>query len=160
MCGRYTLAIPAVTVSNRFNVRIDESYYQPTYNAAPGKILPVITQQEPGVVSFFRWGFIPFWAKDPRIGYKMINARCETVLDKGSFKSSLLNKRCLVPADSYYEWVKDGKQKIPWRIMRSDGEPFAMAGLWSVWKDAEQRPIHTFTIITTAANPFAAQVHD
>ena len=160
MCGRYTLALPAVTVSNRFQVTIDPETYIEHYNAAPGQNLPVITNKEPDKVVNLRWGLIPFWAKDMKIGYKMINARKDSLLSKPAFKHPVKEHRCLVLGDSYFEWIKKGKEKIPYRIMMKDEAPFAMAGLWSIWKDAEERPVYSFSIITVAANEFTSGVHD
>ncbi len=161
MCGRYTLALPAVQVQNRFQVTIDESRYRMHYNGAPGQQLPVITDAQPHELNWFRWGLIPFWAKDVRIGYQMINARSETLMEKPSFKVPLQRQRCLVIADSFYEWQTiDKKTKLPYRIMLRDKGLFAMAGLWSTWKDAEERPIHSFTIITVPANNLIAGLHD
>lgn len=161
MCGRYTLALPAVQVSNRFNVTFDASQFRQHFNAAPGQSLPVITNSHPASLSYFKWGLIPHWAKDPRMGYKMINARAETLLEKPAFSPLLKQQRCLVIADGFYEWATIApKVKQPYRIGTTDFAPFAMAGLWSTWKDAEQRAIHTFSIITVAANALVAPVHD
>lgn len=107
-----------------------------------------------------RWGLIPFWAKDPKIGYKMINARAETVNEKPSFKHSLKNKRCIVPASGFYEWLKSEKQKIPFYIKPKDQEYFSFAGLYDVWKDAEGKEIKSYTIITTTPNIKMAKIHD
>ena len=161
MCGRYTLALPAVQVQNRFNVTIDESRYKMHFNAAPGQQLPIITDSQPHELSWLRWGLIPFWAKDLKIGYNMINARNETLMEKNAFRLPLQHQRCLVIADSFYEWKTiDKKTKQPYRILLTHDEPFAMAGLWSTWNDAEERPIHSFTIITVAANPLVHSLHD
>lgn len=161
MCGRYTLALPAVQVKNRFNVTFDASQFRQHFNAAPGQTLPLITDEQPDTLSYHRWGLLPFWAKDPRIGYKMINARAETLLEKSAFKHPVKKQRCLVIADSFYEWEQlDKKTKQPYRIGLKDFAPYAMAGIWSEWKDAEDRPIRTFSIITVAANELVAPVHD
>lgn len=160
MCGRYTLALPAITVSNRFNVQIDPANYYEHYNAAPGQSLPVITHDQPSIVQNLKWGLVPFWAKDIRIGYKMINARSETILEKPAFRQTIKTSRCLVLGDSYFEWQKIGKEKIPFRIMLKDEQPFAMAGIWSRWLDAEERSLHTFSILTVAANDLTLPVHD
>jgi putative SOS response-associated peptidase YedK len=161
MCGRYTLAIPAVTISNRFNIDIDMEKYEPVYNAAPGQNLPVITNVHCNQLSFLKWGLIPFWAKDPRIGYKMINARAETILDKNSFKRPFARNRCLVISDGFYEWEKIGpKEKIPYRFCLKSRDVYAMAGIWSTWRDVEGRPIHSFSVITTKANKVVKPIHD
>lgn len=161
MCGRYTLALPAVQIQNRFHAQVDPDAYAPVYNAAPGMFLPVITNEQPDSVNLYRWGLVPFWAKDVRIGYKMINARSETLGEKPAFRQPLKQHRCLVPADGFYEWKQvDKKTKIPHRFMLRDGGLFAMAGLWSIWRDAEERPMYTFSIITVGANPLVAPLHD
>jgi putative SOS response-associated peptidase YedK len=161
MCGRYTLAIPAITISNRFQVEVEPDQYEPVYNAAPGQKLPVITNENRDCLSTFRWGFIPFWAKDLRIGYKMINARSETILEKNSFKKPFERQRCLVISNGFYEWKKiTTKEKIPYRICLKSREVYAMAGIWSVWLDAEERPIHSFAIITTHANELVHSIHN
>jgi putative SOS response-associated peptidase YedK len=110
-----------------------------------------------------RWGLIPFWAKDTKIGYKMINARAETIMERSSFKNAFRKRRCLVPADSFYEWRKDGKIKTPLRIMLKSEEPFAFAGLWETWKDKSEPDaptIHSCTIITTTPNSLMESIHD
>ncbi len=161
MCGRYTLALPAVQVKNRFHVEFDASQFRQHFNAAPGQTLPLITDEAPDTLSYHRWGLLPFWAKDPKIGYKMINARAETLLEKSAFKHPVKRQRCLVIADSFYEWERvDKKTKQPYRIGLHQFAPFAMAGIWSEWKDAEERPIRTFSIITVNANALVAPIHD
>lgn len=161
MCGRYTLALPAVQVKNRFNVSFDSSLFKPHFNAAPGQTLPLITDEQPNVLSYHTWGLLPFWAKDPGMAYKMINARAETLLEKAAFRHPVKHQRCLVIADGFYEWEKlDKRTKQPYRIGLTGFVPYAMAGIWSEWKDAEQRSIRTFSIITVAANKLVAPVHD
>ncbi len=110
-------------------------------------------------MSFFKWGLIPFWAKDKSIGNKLINARAETIAEKPSFKNSLKQKRCLVLSDGFYEWRKLGKEKVPYRITLSDDSPFAMAGIWDVWKNSEGETIKSFSIITTEANELMQDIH-
>lgn len=134
--------------------------YIPRYNGAPTQPMAVITDQEPAVLSFLRWGLIPFWAKDPSIGARMINARAESITEKPAFRNAFKKRRCLVIADGFYEWKKQGNTKIPYRILRKDEEPFAMAGIWEQWKDPEERPIHSFSIITTEANALMKDIHD
>ena len=107
-----------------------------------------------------KWGLIPFWAKDPKIGSRMINARAETVAEKPAFRNALKKRRCLVLADGYYEWQKTPVGKRPFRIVMRSGEPFAFAGLWETWKDPEGNVIPSCTIITTAANDFLAPIHN
>ena len=111
--------------------------------------------------SYMRWGLIPFWAKDAKIGYRMINARGETVAEKPSFRTALRKRRCLILADGFYEWQKlGGKQKRPMRITLKSGEPFAFAGLWETWKNPEGETVKSCTIITTSANDYLRPIHD
>ena len=109
---------------------------------------------------FMRWGLIPHWAKDPKIGSRMINARAETVAEKPSFRNALRRRRCLVLADGFYEWRRDGKTKTPMRIVMRSGEPFAFAGLWETWKDPDGTVIPSCTIITTTPNDLLSPIHN
>lgn len=133
----------------------------PRYNMAPTQTLPVIASDAPDEIQFFRWGLIPFWAKDPSIGNRMINARSETILEKNSFKTPARKRRCLVLADGFYEWKKnEDKTKTPTRIEFEDGRLITFAGLWESWKDPEGKEIKSFTILTTTPNEICADVHD
>ena len=109
-------------------------------------------------VAELRWGLIPSWAKDPKIGVQCINARAETVAEKPAFRESFTRRRCLVPADSFFEWETRGRRKIPWRFERADQEPFSMAGLWDCWSSPEG-PLETFTILTCPPNSLVGSVH-
>ncbi len=136
---------------------------RPRYNIAPSQVAPVIVNIDgTRVLDLYRWGLIPSWSKDMKIGNKMINARCETVGEKPSFRRLVNKRRCLVLADGFYEWQKseDGKSKTPIRIMMKSEEPFTFAGLWDEWRDAEGRPLRSYTILTTWANPLLKKVHD
>ena len=160
MCGRYTIIAKAVEIEKRFNIEVPE-LYTPRYNAAPTQILPVITNKQPEGLSFFQWGLVPSWSKDTRIGAKMINARAETLHEKPSFKNALNKRRCLVLADSFYEWKKATKKsKIPYRILLKSKELFAFAGLWEEYKVENEEVLHTFTIITTQANSTISSIHE
>ena len=106
-----------------------------------------------------RWGLIPSWAKDPKIGVQCINARAETISEKPSFREAFQKRRCLVPADGFWEWETIGKKKIPWKFTRPDGEEFCMAGLWEAW-NCPEGVLETFTIITTSPNELVRSVHD
>lgn len=145
----------------RFDLQTAEFEATPRYNVAPTQQVAVVLNDNPHTLSAARWGLIPSWSKDPSIGSRMINARGETVAEKPAFRSLLKKRRCLVLADSFYEWRKnpDGG-KTPIRLMLQSGEPFALAGLWDLWKGPEGDPIRTCTIITTTPNALAAQVHD
>lgn len=160
MCGRYTLVKPAKAIEERFGVQVEKDSYHETYNAAPTQTLPVISNENAKTASYYKWGLIPFWAKDASIGNKMINARAETLAEKPAFKKSLQSKRCLVIADGFYEWQKIGKNKQPYRITLKNNDLFAFAGLWDTWKNEEGNRIYTFSIITTSPNELMEKIHD
>ncbi|MGH6960565.1 MAG: SOS response-associated peptidase, partial [Dongiaceae bacterium] len=131
------------------------------YNAAPSQNLPVVRLDRDGrrELALLRWGLIPSWARDPAIGYRTINAKAETVAEKPAFRAAFRKRRCLVPADGFYEWQKIDGGKQPWRITLKDGAPFAFAGLWEHW-DKGGEPVESFTIITTTANALCAEIDD
>lgn len=162
MCGRYSFAPDLKIVNEHYDITTGDSQPVPNYNCAPTQLLPVVTSETPATLSIFRWGLIPFWAKDASIGNKLINARAETITEKASFKHAFVRRRCLVPADAFYEWKKmeSGKLKIPYRIFLRDEPVFSMAGLWDQWKSPEGQIIHTFTILTTTPNELMAEIHD
>jgi putative SOS response-associated peptidase YedK len=163
MCGRYTLSTPSDDIALLFDVS-ELMPLPPRYNLAPTQEAAVVRVTEPGAprrLDLLKWGLIPYWAKEAAIGNKLINARSETVVEKASFKTSFKKKRCLIPADGFYEWKKEGKLKQPYLIHRKDGKPFAFAGLWSSWRDPERgQPVETFTILTTDANDLMRPLHD
>lgn len=171
MCGRYTLSTPSDDLALLFDIS-ELMPLPPRYNLAPTQEAAVVRVKESGGprrLDLLKWGLIPYWAKEAAIGNKLINARSETVVEKASFKTSFKNKRCLIPADGFYEWrkVPGGKRKQPYFVHRPDGEPFAFAGLWEVWrgpKDDEGNrtgePLRSCTIITTTPNEVMAEVHD
>ena len=159
MCGRYTLVKPAKEISDRFGVEVGKNY-QPRYNAAPTQLMPVITADAPQGLSWFYWGLIPAWSKDKSVSLKLINARAETLEEKASFRNALKRRRCLVPADGFYEWKVVGKKsKVPYRITLLQEELFAFAGLWEEYEDEEGQMVHTFTIVTTEANSALQSLH-
>ncbi len=161
MCGRYTQTIPLKDLRLRFKLSAtDLPDLKPRYNIAPSQEAPVVLEDAGRALKHFRWGLIPSWAKDPKIAYKMINARSETVAEKPSYKRPFTQNRCLVVADSFYEWRKDPSGKTPMRIVLESKEPFAMAGLWDTWKDPKGQALNTFTIITTPANDVMRPIHD
>ncbi|MDZ7742625.1 MAG: SOS response-associated peptidase [Bacteroidota bacterium] len=159
MCGRYQMSVKKDDIVIRFKVEVYEKLYRPSYNCAPSQKLPVITNLEQSKLNYFRWGLIPFWAKDIKIGNKMINAKAETIDQKPSFKNSFKRKRCLVPGNGFYEWRKEGNEKIPCRIFLKNNELFSFAGIWDTWKDAEGREINSFSIITTEPNELMEKIH-
>lgn len=158
MCGRFQLSVKGRHISERFNVEVFDEMYKPNFNCAPSQKLPVITNSEPGKLNFFRWGLIPSWAKDPKIGNKLINSRAESISEKPSFKNAFKKRRCLVPANGFFEWQTD-ENKTPFRIFLKTEEVFAMAGIWETWKDAEGRPVNSFSIITTTPNSLMENIH-
>jgi putative SOS response-associated peptidase YedK len=165
MCGRYTFITPAPEVEQRFDAQFTAAS-PTTYNAAPSQRLPVITNAVPHQIQLLSWGLVPSWSRDPTghgpaSGPKPINARAETLAEKPSFRQLLDRRRCLVLADSFYEWQATPAGKVPHRILLRDEQPFAFAGLWDEWLDrstGELRP--TFTIITTEPNALMAKIHN
>jgi putative SOS response-associated peptidase YedK len=160
MCGRFSNFTPLEALRERFQADPPDEPVYPRYNAAPGQRMIVIPLDDPRKMHFSKWGLIPHWAKDPKIGYKLINARSETLKEKPSFRGSLQKGRCLVLADGFYEWGITTGRKIPYRVELKGGKPFAMAGLCSRWKDEAGKDIDTFTIITTNANEIVGTIHD
>src|SRR3990170_2727696 len=163
MCGRMTLTTDKDDLQSRFGYPDDSSVlFKPRYNIAPSQDSPVVTVKEDNrVLIMMRWGLIPFWAKEASIGYKMINAKSETLTEKPSFRKPFKEKHCLVLADGFYEWEKtDKKNKVPYRFVLKNRQPFAFAGLWDVWKTPEGDTLLSFTIITTRANELMERIHD
>ena len=161
MCGRYSLIHSASAIAERFSLeKLPEM--EPRYNAAPTDRMPVIRQGgEAREIARLRWGLVPFWAKDEKVGYRMINARSETVATKPSFRQAFQRRRCLVPFDGFYEWVEKGGRKWPIRIIFGEEEELqAFAGLWELWTGPEGETLESFTILTTAANPVLEEIHD
>ncbi len=160
MCGRYTIIAKAEEIEKRFHVEVPADYH-PHFNAAPSQILPVITNERPDGLSFFRWGLIPAWAKDMKIGPNLINARAESLAEKPAFRSAFKKRRCLVVADGFYEWKRlSKKSKMPYRITFDSNTLFAFAGLWEIHHSVDGNTLHTFTIITTQANEVISKLHD
>lgn len=160
MCGRFTLTTDLDRLAEHFAFRAAHLSYTPRYNIAPSQpVLTLIDAQEHRA-GFLRWGLIPSWAKDPGIGDRMINARAETVAEKPSFRRALQKRRCLVLADGFYEWRKEGKKKTPLFITLKAREPFAFAGLWETWKSPTGEAIHSCTIITTTPNALMESIHN
>ncbi|RYG73275.1 SOS response-associated peptidase [Lentibacillus lipolyticus] len=159
MCGRYTLLADEVEILQEFGIEQPIADYQPSYNIAPGQnVLAIIHDGKEKRAGYMRWGLVPSWAKDEKIGYKMINARSETAHEKASFKRLMARKRCLIVADSFYEWKQDENGKQPKRIQLRDRGLFAFAGLWDKWEHNDQK-LFTCTILTKAANPFMQDIH-
>ena len=159
MCGRFTLVSPFVAVTERFHAAAPPDL-RPRYNIAPGQEVLCVIRDGENHIEPLRWGLIPFWAKDPAIGNRLINARAETVAEKPSFRSAFAKRRCLVAADGFYEWRPEGKRKVPVYIFLKSKKPFGFAGLYESWKDPGGREIRTCTIITTEANDLVRPFHD
>lgn len=161
MCGRYTLTVDEELILVRFqSVKVTEEVYVKRYNIAPGQqVFAIVNDGEKNRLGTLRWGLIPPWAKDPKLGYKMINARGETLAEKPAFRRAFRRQRCLIPADGFYEWKQMGKEKQPYYIRLKSGEPFAFAGLWERWPSPDGTVIHSCTIITTKANEQLAELH-
>ncbi|MCW2239591.1 SOS response-associated peptidase [Azospirillum canadense] len=163
MCGRFALKSPPSLIAERFGVAGPLPNLTARFNAAPLQDLPVVRlNPDTGErnLHLLRWGLVPVWAKDATIGSKLINARCETLTEKASFRTAFHKRRCLVPADAFYEWKQAGNVKQPYAITTTDNGPFAMAGLWEAWKNPDGLWERTFTIITTTANALLSELHD
>jgi putative SOS response-associated peptidase YedK len=160
MCGRYSV-IPKAKGDSKAAKQLAKALKEAHYNAAPSQYLPVVTNAQPDTIQFFSWGLQPFWAKDAKAVKRSINARAETLTEKPSFLNLLKSKRCLVPADGFFEWQVTPQGKVPHRIMLKDENLFSFAGLWDEWLDKSTGEIlHTYTIITTEANDLVKPIHD
>lgn len=166
MCGRFTRIVPLELIVTRFTIsnQVSEKDYKSSYNIAPGQnINAIINDGRRNRFGRLRWGLVPSWAKDPKIGNKLINARAETIADKPSFRDALLKRRCLIPADSFYEWKhndENKKMKTPIRFQLKSGELFALAGIWESWTAPDGHKIFSCAIITTEANELMAPIHN
>jgi putative SOS response-associated peptidase YedK len=161
MCGRFTLTVDEDTILIRFNsIKVIDIEHKKRYNIAPTQsVLAIVNDGEQNRLGRLRWGLIPSWAKDMKIGYKMINARAETLAEKPAFKHAFRRQRCIIPADGFYEWKQSGKEKQPFRIKLKSDEVFGFAGLWDRWQSPDGTVIHTCTIVTTQANDLLADLH-
>lgn len=159
MCGRYTLFAKEEEIVQAFSLPEPIDNYKPSYNIAPGqKVLAIIHDGQRKRAGFLRWGLIPSWAKDERIGYKMINARSESAHKKPSFKHLMARKRCLIVADGFYEWNHADGSKKPQRIQTKQRNLFAMAGLWDKWVQSG-KTLFTTTLLTKDADDFMKNIH-
>lgn len=159
MCGRYTLTIEMDELAERFGCPTVVPVLSPRYNIAPTQTVPVVVAANSyNRMTMMKWGLIPFWAKDPSMSSKMINARLESVAEKPAFKYALKQRRCLVPADGYYEWQKTANGKIPMRIVLRERQLFSFAGLWEKWNSPDGE-VFSFTILTTTPAPSVAAIH-
>ena len=160
MCGRYTLVSPG-DVLEELGVEPPPGT-RPRYNVAPTDAMPVVLIRDGArVAELFRWGLVPSWAESPKLGAKMINARAESAASRPAFRSALSKRRCLVAADGFIEWRREGNKKMPHWIRRADRRAMPLAGLWERWRgDGQSEWLLTFTILTTAANDQVAAIHD
>ncbi len=161
MCGRFTLVTDPEKLTSRFQLQEIPFDLKPRYNIAPGQPIPaILADGGRRRIGQLRWGLVPSWAQDEKIGYKMINARAETLQEKPAFRRLFERKRCMIPADGFYEWKQMDRGKQPMRITMRDGEQFAFAGLFDTWTSSAGQKLHTCTIITTRPNEVVADIHD
>lgn len=165
MCGRFTLTVSPEQLAAAFHLEAPPpADLTPRYNIAPTQMVAAVPNAAPRHVEWYRWGLVPAWAKDPAIGSSLINARAETVAEKPSFRAAFKRRRCLVLADGFYEWRREGAgaraPKTPMYVQMKDGRPFALAGLWETWQSPAGERLQTCTLITTAANALMAPIHD
>jgi putative SOS response-associated peptidase YedK len=160
MCGRFSRKATLQAIVDEFEIEEQDEKVKPSYNVAPGQEIAVVLKDENKKLNLLKWGLIPSWAKDPTIGSRMINARAETLSEKPSFKHSLRRKRCIIIADGFYEWKKEGAHKVPMYIFLKSGKLFGFAGLWDTWTAPEGNKIATCTIITTSPNKLIEEIHN
>jgi putative SOS response-associated peptidase YedK len=165
MCGRFARRSTQEVLADWFGVELEDMpFFAPTYNAAPQSMQPVVRMdRDTGkrAMALLRWGLVPFWAKDAKFGYTTINARAEEVASKPAYREALKKRRCLVPADAFYEWQRiDAKTKNPFAIALRSREPYAFAGLWERWSPKEGEALETFTIVTTDPNELMETIHN
>ena len=162
MCGRFTQERPASELAEIFAAEPLRDDPGAHFNVAPTDEATVVVQREDRrAVTGYRWGLIPHWATDAKVGARMFNARAETLTTSPAFRDAFRRKRCLVPVDSFYEWKREGTVRQPYRVVRRDARPLALAGLWAGWRDpATQTVRRTFTIVTTTPNRALTDLHD
>src|SRR5699024_4825252 len=164
MCGRASLGVTKEELESRFGAILHwedlENFHPfPNFNMAPSQRLPVITDADPYRIQLFRWGLTPSWVKEEKTIPFLINARSETVAERPAFQQSFLRRRCLWPVDGYYEWIKVGKDRLPYHVFMPSTSIFTVAGLWDVWKNEAAEEIHSFTILTRSADPTMEFLH-
>ncbi len=157
MCGRFALASLEKEIIEEFDISEPVSNYRQSYNIAPSQ--DIVVMKESGKLVAMRWGLVPHWAKDEKIGYKMINARAESITEKPSFRKPFAKQRCLILASGFYEWKKDGKNKTPYYIHLKDNKPFSFAGIYDTWAMGGKTVV-SCTIITTSPNALMKKIHD
>lgn len=162
MCGRFALFHDATSLTKHVPIERVAVSLQPRYNIAPTQAVAAVLSlpEEPGqTLDVLQWGLVPFWAKDARMGSRMINARSETAAEKPAYCAAFKRRRCLLPASGYYEWKKQPHGKTPHYFSMADGRPFSMAGLWEEWNSPDGELLHTCSILTTEASPGVAPIH-
>ena len=159
MCGRFALHHATAAVAEHFGVEQVSFELQPRYNIAPSQPVAVVRQRGARSLDACKWGLVPSWAKDPKIGNRMINARAETIAEKPSYKSALKRRRCLIPASGFYEWRQEGVERVPTYIHAQDESLLGLAGLWEEWRAPDGALLHSCSILTTEANEFMAAIH-
>lgn len=161
MCGRFTITLPLDELIIRYLILENRlAKFAPNYNVAPMQFIPaVISGMQGNRLGELRWGLVPSWAKEDKIGGSMINARAESLTEKPAFRKLLTSRRCLIPADGFYEWQQRASGKQPYRIVMKDGGLFSFAGLYDIWSDPQGNKLATCTIITTEPNSLMAEIH-
>lgn len=161
MCGRFSLGVDTQVIAERFEVAPGTFDWGPRYNIAPTQLCStIIVSDNKRIWSQMRWGLIPHWSKEQKTAFQMINARADSVTSKPIYREIFKKRRCLVPADGFYEWKKTSRGKVPFRVTLNDEKPFAFAGLWDSWQDEKGVQLLSFTIVTTEANSLVAPLHD
>ena len=161
MCGRYTLGRSTKDILQRYAVQQSLFEMSPRYNIAPSQMVPVVLNDDgTRVLQGFKWGLIPFWVKDLSKSKPLINARAESLGEKPSFKQALVRRRCIIPADGFYEWKGQAPHRTPVYIKRRDGEPFGFAGLWERWTSADGEVVMSCAIITVTPNQLMSEIHN
>jgi len=160
MCGRFEIHSALEIIADVFGIHEWDIEYTPNYNVAPSHDIVIAIESGKRKLVKSRWGFLPSWSKNPSDGFKMINARAETIAERPSFKQAFQKQRCLVLVDGFFEWQKTGNEKKPYLIRMKSGKPYALAGLYNIWKSPEGKELYTNTIITTTANELVRPLHD
>lgn len=162
MCGRYVLKASLKKLEEKYGAVPEGTYsFDANYNVAPSIDMPVVVQKDDKrVIGRYRWGLVPFWAKEVNTGYSMINARSESLAKKKSFSRPFTSQRCVVPASGFYEWMRTGQGKVPHYITQKSSDLMNFAGLYETWESGKGEAVQSFTIITTAANQAMSKLHD
>lgn len=164
MCGRFAQKLPSHMLLDMYKIIPFETNVPPNYNVAPTDPAMVVRanlEKKRREAEMMKWGLVPFWSKSGKMDFATINAKCETAATSATYRNAFKSRRCIIPADAYYEWKKlDAKTKQPYAIGRADGQPLSLAGLYEGWKDKEGKWLHTFTILTTLPNSLTAEIHN